>query len=100
MAVSDSSSRALFCSPVNGTAQEVCCARLLTVLVTGQRQMGGGDARQNALGVGDDVLALLQRLFLAGLQGRGVDGVDLGGQCLNAGAVCRIRLRSGHPAAA
>ena len=70
--------------PVNGPAQEVCRARLLTVLVTGQRQMGGGDARQNALGVGDDVLALLQRLFLAGLQGRGVDGVDLGGQCLNA----------------
>ena len=31
--------------------------------------MGGGDARQNALGVGDDILALLQRLYLAGLQG-------------------------------
>ena len=46
--------------------------------------MGGGDARQNALGVGYDVLTLLQRLFLAGLQGRGVDGVDLGGQRLNA----------------
>ena len=59
--------------------------------------MCGGDALQNALRVGDDVLALLQRFFLAGLQSSGVDGVDFGGQCLNTallvGLVCIQRVQ-------
>ena len=45
--------------------------------------MGGGDAVQNALGVGDDGLALLQVFLLTGLQCGGIDGVDFSGQCFD-----------------
>ena len=62
--------------PVHGTAQKVGGAALLAVLVPRQRGVRGGDALQNALGVGDDIFAFLQGFFLAGLQGGGVNGVD------------------------
>ncbi len=98
MAASDSSSRALFCSPSTAPPKRIRCARLLTVLVTGQCKVGGGDAFQNALSMGDDRLALLQGLFLAGLQRSGVNGIDLGGQGFYAAllvglaGVCGIQL--------
>ena len=45
--------------------------------------MGGCNALQNGLCVGDDILALLQGLFLAWLQRCGVNGVYLRGQRFN-----------------
>ena len=64
-------------------AQQVGGTGLFTVLVPCQRQVGGGDAVQNALGVGDDGLALLQVFLLTGLQCGGIDGVDFSGQCFD-----------------
>ena len=49
---------------------------MFAVLVPCQRHVRGGDALQNALGVGDHIFAFLQCFFLAGLQGGGVNGVD------------------------
>ena len=83
---------------VHSTAQKIRCARLLAVLIPGQCKVGGGDALQNALSMGDDRFALLQGLFLAGLQRSGVNGIDLGGQGFYAAllvglaGVCGIQL--------